>query len=58
MFLRRNRRIRNGETYEYWSLMGTVRTAKGPRHEMVAHLGLDVPRSPKIVQNVVPQNAL
>jgi len=39
MFLRRNRRIRNGETYEYWSLMRTVRTAKGPRHEMVANLG-------------------
>ncbi len=45
MFLRRNRRIRNGETYEYWSLMRTVRTAKGPRHELVANLdkapGLD-----------------
>ena len=39
MFLRRNRRIRNGETYEYWSLMRTVRTAKGPRHELVANLG-------------------
>ena len=39
MFLRRNRRIRNGETYEYWSLMRTVRTAKGPRHELVANPG-------------------
>jgi transposase len=39
MFLRRNRRIRNGETYEYWSLMRTIRTAKGPRHELVANLG-------------------
>ncbi|MFO1524128.1 MAG: IS1634 family transposase [Kiritimatiellia bacterium] len=39
MFLRRNRRTRNGETYEYWSLMRTVRTAKGPRHELVANLG-------------------
>lgn len=39
MFLRRNRRIRNGETYEYWSLMRTVRTANGPRHELVANLG-------------------
>ena len=39
MFLRRNRRLRNGETYEYWSLMRTVRTANGPRHELVANLG-------------------
>ena len=39
MFLRRNRRTRTGETYEYWSLMRTVRTAKGPRHELVANLG-------------------
>jgi transposase len=39
MFLRRNRRVRNGEIYEYWSLMRTVRTAKGPRHELVANLG-------------------
>ena len=39
MFLRRNRRRYKGETYEYWSLMRTVRTAKGPRHELVAKLG-------------------
>jgi transposase len=39
MFLRRNRRTHRGETYEYWSLMRTVRTAKGPRHELVANLG-------------------
>ena len=39
MFLRRNRRSYKGETYEYWSLMRTVRTAKGPRHELVANLG-------------------
>lgn len=39
MFLRRNRRSHQGSTYEYWSLMRTVRTAKGPRHEIVAHLG-------------------
>jgi hypothetical protein len=39
IFLRRNRRIRNGETYAYWSLMRTVRTAKGSRHELVANLG-------------------
>ena len=39
MFLKRNRRRKNGETYEYWNLVRTVRTAKGPRHEVVASLG-------------------
>ena len=39
MFLRRNRRIVPGECYEYWTLVKTVRTAKGPRQEVVANLG-------------------
>lgn len=39
MFLRRNRRRVDGETYEYWTLVRTVRTAKGPRQEVVASLG-------------------
>lgn len=39
MFLRRNRRTLGGETYEYWTLVKTVRTAKGPRQEIVATLG-------------------
>jgi transposase len=39
MFLRRNRRVVNGEAYEYWTLVRTVRTAKGPRQEIVACLG-------------------
>jgi transposase len=39
MFLRRNRRTLNGECYEYWTLVKTVRTAKGPRQEIVATLG-------------------
>jgi transposase len=39
MFLRRNRRTVDGESYEYWTLCKTVRTAKGPRQEVVAHLG-------------------
>jgi transposase len=39
MFLRRNRRIVAGECYEYWTLVKTVRTAKGPRQELVATLG-------------------
>jgi transposase len=39
MFLRRNRRTVDGECYEYWTLVKTVRTAKGPRQEVVACLG-------------------
>lgn len=39
MFLRRNRRKANGETYEYWTLVQTVRTAQGPRQKVVATLG-------------------
>jgi transposase len=39
MFLRRNRRVVDGECYEYWTLVKTVRTAKGPRQEVVATLG-------------------
>jgi transposase len=39
MFLRRNRRLVAGESYEYWTLVKTVRTAKGPRQEIVATLG-------------------
>lgn len=39
MFLRRNRRTVDGQTYEYWTLVRTVRTAKGPRQEVVASLG-------------------
>jgi transposase len=39
MFLRRNRRTANGECYEYWTLVRTVRTANGPRQELVATLG-------------------
>lgn len=39
MFLRRNRRRKNGEAYEYWTLVETVRTARGPRQRIVATLG-------------------
>jgi len=39
MFLRRNRRRLDGETYEYWTLVKSVRTAKGPRQQVVATLG-------------------
>jgi len=39
MFLRRNRRLVKGETYEYWTLVRTIRTARGPRQQIVASLG-------------------
>ncbi len=39
MFLRRNRCVVNGEVYEDWTLVRTVRTARGPRQEIVATLG-------------------
>ena len=39
MFLRRHRKHAGGETYDYWSLVKTIRTARGPRHQVVARLG-------------------
>ena len=39
MFLKRSRRKKNGETYEYWSLVESVRTERGPRQRVVASLG-------------------
>jgi transposase len=39
MFLRRNRREVNGETYEYWTLVESYRTERGPRQRVVATLG-------------------
>ncbi len=39
MFLRRHKRRKNGETYEYWTLVESVRTARGPRQRTVATLG-------------------
>jgi transposase len=39
MFLKRRTRVKNGERYEYWELVRTVRTGAGPRHETVAYLG-------------------
>jgi len=39
MFLRKKGKVAGGESYEYWSLCRTVRTAKGRRQEVVACLG-------------------
>ena len=39
MFLPRNRREVNGETSEYWTLLESYRTERGPRQWVVATLG-------------------
>lgn len=39
MYLRRNRRTLDGETYECWTLVESRRTARGPRQHIVATLG-------------------
>ena len=39
MYLRRNRKKKKGCTYEYWTLVETIRTARGPRQRIVATLG-------------------
>ena len=39
VFLKPHRRVKNGATYEYWTLEESVRTASGPRHRTVATLG-------------------
>lgn len=40
MFLRRNRRVAGGETYEYWTFVASARTKDGPRQRTVASLGM------------------
>lgn len=37
--MRKKRKRAGGETYDYWSLCETIRTAKGPRQRVVATLG-------------------
>jgi len=39
MYLKRSRRKKDGETYESWALVESVRTARGPRQRVVATLG-------------------
>jgi hypothetical protein len=38
-FLKRSRRSKNGSVYESWSIVESVRTAKGPRQRTIATLG-------------------
>jgi len=39
VFLRRCHRVKDGKRQAYWALVKSVRTAKGPRQEVVAYLG-------------------
>ncbi len=39
MYLRRNKKKKGGEKYEYWSLVESVRSARGPRQRTVATIG-------------------
>ncbi len=39
MFLRRNEKRKGGAGYDYWTLVESVRTARGPRQRVVATIG-------------------
>src|SRR3954447_16527720 len=39
MFLRPNRRTKDGKEHSYWSLVETVRTPDGPRQRTLCYLG-------------------
>ena len=39
MYLRRNRKKKNGEDYDCWTLVESIRTARGPRQRIVATIG-------------------
>ena len=39
MYPRKCRRKVNGQTKDYWQLAESYRTARGPRHRVVGHLG-------------------
>jgi hypothetical protein len=39
MFLRKISIKKNGKRHDYWALVESVRTARGPRHRVVSYLG-------------------
>jgi hypothetical protein len=39
MFLKKLSRKKSGKDHCYWALVESVRTARGPRHRVVAYLG-------------------
>ena len=40
MFIRQKSKRMNGTQYQYWELVESFRTEKGPRQKIGAHLGL------------------
>ncbi len=38
MYLKRNRKMSGGVSYDYWTLVESVRTAGGPRQRVVANV--------------------
>src|SRR3972149_6509824 len=58
MYLRRNRRMADGHAYEYWTLVESVRTARGPRHPTVASWGKLPGRDPDVQCGWADINAL
>ena len=39
MYLRPHKKTKNGTVYEYWSLVKSVRTERGPRQKVIASIG-------------------
>ena len=39
MFLKRISLRKNGKRHKYWALVKSVRTARGPRYQVVSYLG-------------------
>ena len=39
MFLKRIRVAANGKRHTYWALVKSIRTVRGPRHQVVTYLG-------------------
>ena len=42
MFLKRIRVTANGKWHTYWTLVKSIRTARGPRHHVVAYAAKEV----------------
>jgi hypothetical protein len=47
MFLKKLQRRKSGKRHTYWALVESLRTAKGPRHRVVAYLGELAPHEEK-----------
>jgi transposase len=58
MFLRRHTKLVGEDDYTYWSLVQSIRTAKGSRHQVVAHLGKLTPEETQQAQEWSDLDAL